>query len=93
MTHKEYEEFKKDFADFMEREGLDNLSLQSDCNEPYFSWRACVVCGAIAGDRYDCNGYSTRDKEVKEYEGVCQDCVYFAEYGQLDDQTINEMDL
>ena len=49
--------------------------------EPYFSWRPCIACGDIAGDRYDCNGYSDRDGCVKEYEGGCEACVYRANYG------------
>lgn len=91
MTKKEYTQYEADFAEFMSH-GLNNLSTKSECNEPYFSNSPCVVCGALPGGRYDCDGYNGQTQEVEEYEGVCQDCVYYAEYGRLDDTTMMEID-
>jgi hypothetical protein len=86
MTTQDYAEFEQRFAAFMVSEGLRNLSTIS---EPYFSWTSCACCESMyGGDRYDCNGWSERDSEIKTYEGVCQDCVYYAEYGQLDDRSM-----
>lgn len=92
MTRAEYDTYVAYFNGFMAREGLQNLSLRLDCQEPYFSWGYCEVCGRPeGGDRYDCNGWSERDKEVKEFV-ACEDCVYFAEYGRLDDTTMQELE-
>lgn len=66
-----------------------------------FSWRACDVCersapggGPLAGTRTVCLWVSsesgvivTRDGEPDELL-VCDDCVYFQEYGRLDDATM-----
>lgn len=50
--------------------------------EPYFSWSPCEICGStLGGDREACHGI---------YNGsmihivACADCVYFAEYGTLE---------
>ncbi len=91
MGKREYAEYQASVAAFF-ADGLCNLSAKSDDNgtcEPYLSWRPCVCCGrSQGGDRYDCDGFNGRTREVEEYEGVCSDCVYYAEYGQLDDTTM-----
>lgn len=89
MTKKEYERYQKRVEQFF-ADGLNNLSTVSseegNC-EPYFTWKSCPVCGQSKGhDGYDCNGYNGQTKEIEEYSNVCQDCVYYCEYGQLDDQ-------
>lgn len=91
-TKEEYEQYKENVEAFFEREGLGNLSQISDDegnNEPYFSWRPCDCCGChLGGNRYDCNGYNPATKEVQDGYRVCEDCVYFVEYGRLDDTTM-----
>jgi hypothetical protein len=116
MTTQEYENYERHFREFMEREGLNNLSASRykcpDCDqpfvcsacprcgkdggefpvEPYFSWSPCIVCDCLeGGDRYDGNGWSERDQCIKEYEGVCGDCVFYAEYGRLDDAMMDRL--
>jgi ribosome-binding protein aMBF1 (putative translation factor) len=58
--------------------------------EPYFSWSRCELCGStVGGTREDAHAY---------YEGqlvhlrICSDCVYYAEYGHLDDQTMSDIE-
>lgn len=59
--------------------------------EPYFSGKSCDCCGSMeAGDRMDAHGYCPATKEVKEYV-ICTDCEYYAEYGQLPDMTMLEI--
>lgn len=94
-TKEKYENYQKKVADFFEREGINNLSTKSedeDGHEPYFSWRSCECCQTtLGGDRYDCTGYHPKQKEIYEYS-VCSDCLYYAEYGQLDDQSMIDIE-
>lgn len=91
MTKKEYLDYQERVADFFERQRVENLSADSD-SEPYFSWRPCDCCNRpLGGDRYPATGYNREAGEVYEFE-VCPDCVYYAEYGQLDDQTMLDIE-
>lgn len=75
----------------MKSEGITNLSSTSE--EPFFSWHACECCGSsLGGNRENCNGYNPTTKEIKEYEYICDDCIYYAEYGRLDDMTMQEIE-
>jgi len=61
-------------------------------NEPDFSWTACDCCGSSpGGDRSTASGYHPASGECFEYS-VCQDCVYYSTYGQLDDMTMMDME-
>lgn len=95
MNKQEYAEYQERVAEFFSH-GLTNLSAKSDDNgtcEPFFSWSPCDCCGSpLGGDRYECDGYNEKTKEVEEYDSVCPDCVYYAEYGQLDDTTMMEIE-
>ena len=94
-TKAEYEKYEKSVEGFFKREGISNLSQIQDKDgycEPDFSGIPCECCGRTeGGDRYDCNSYNPKTKEVQEYS-VCTDCVYYAEYGQLDDMTMSEVE-
>lgn len=68
-------------------------------NEAYFSWRPCECCGSnLGGNRVIASGYCPKPNgsisgmggECFEYE-ICEDCVYYATYGQLDDMTMIEI--
>lgn len=86
MTHQSYAEYEAAFKRFFENEGIVNLSSASE--EPYFSWTVCDCCQRpMGGNCYDATGYNPTTKEVQEYS-VCEDCVYYAEYGQLDNKTM-----
>lgn len=93
MTLQEYKEYQKDVENFFKKEGINNLSPDSgDDNEPWFSWRHCDCCGTHSGgDRMGATGWNPAAREVQEYEAVCMDCIYYAEYGQLDDMTMSDM--
>lgn len=105
MNAKEYADYEKAVADFMEREGLNCLSSQptnpdkADNEEwqydtdPYFSWRSCDCCGSpLGGNREDMCGYNPTTKEVQRDYSCCVDCVYYAAYGRLDDRTMMEVE-
>jgi len=56
--------------------------------EPFFSWRACDCCRRpLGGSREDATGYNRKEKRIQEYV-ICEDCIYFAAYGRLDDMTM-----
>jgi hypothetical protein len=59
---------------------------------PWFSKLPCDCCGTtIQGYRELANGFNASDTAVKRYT-ICTDCAYYAEYGQLDDQTMQEVE-
>jgi hypothetical protein len=89
MNRQQYEEYKNR-VDIFFNNGLINLSTVSQ--EPFFSWHSCDCCGSsLGGNRYKCNGYNEKTKEVETYEYVCEDCVYYCEYGQLDDAQMEKI--
>lgn len=97
-TKVNYAAYQAAVREFMEREGLCNLSTKGVedgvATEGYFSWRSCECCGsAEGGTRFECDEWSDRDNVVKTFEFVCEDCVYYAEYGQLDDTAMLEIEL
>ena len=61
-------------------------------DEPSFSWRPCDCCNRpLGGERYHATGYQRGLDEIYEYE-VCGDCIYYAEYGRLDDLTMLDVE-
>lgn len=106
-TKDDYSAYERAVAAFFKRERIDNLSpeygdnCEHECricgettgiNEGSFCWRPCDCCGrALGGDRYHANGYSAHYGEAYCYS-VCGDCIYYAEYGQLDDMTMLEIE-
>lgn len=96
MTKLEYAAYEQAVANFMEREGLGNLSTVADENgssESHFSWLPCDCCGRKeGGERENCNGYNPSNQIVKGDYSICLDCVYYAEYGRLDDATMREIE-
>ena len=90
MTKTEYKEYEESVAYFFEKEGVNSLTC--DDSEAHFSHRSCECCGShLGGDRYQASGYHPEAKEVFKYE-VCPDCLYYVEYGQLDDMTLMDME-
>lgn len=94
MTKQEYENYVQSVNQFFETEGVNCLSPVCDYDTPvesYFSHRDCECCKrSLAGDRYDCDAFRPETNEIIQFS-VCPDCVYFAEYGQLDDMTMMDI--
>ena len=95
MTKSEYKEYEKQVESFFVKTGISNLSTICDKDtgycEPYFSHSPCDCCNGIAGDRYEANGFNPINGEIYEFS-VCSDCLYYAEYGKLDDMIMLEME-
>lgn len=63
--------------------------------EPSFSWRPCEICNShLGGDRYPVHGCidSAEDGVITVHLEACVDCVYYLEYGRLDDMTMLEIE-
>ncbi len=59
--------------------------------EPYFSGLPCNICNRLlGGNRYPAH-YVDKDNELCHIS-ICADCVYYLEYGQLDDTTMMDME-
>ena len=93
MTTQAYTQYQARVARFFKEEGINNLTTDYEKNgEAFFSWQPCDCCGSrLGGNREKASGYNPTTKEVQEYERVCLDCIYYVEYGQLDDLTMLDM--
>ena len=95
MTKHEYKDYQDSVNRFFTIQGIGHLSQiydsDGDC-EPFFSSIPCECCNRhLGGDRYDCNSYNSATKEILDFT-VCTDCVYYAEYGQLDDSIMSDLE-
>ena len=108
MNKQEYSEYEESVKAFFEREGIQNLTRvmpedgfsEDECpycgeiidTDEHFSWQACECCGStLGGNRVHCAGVHKETGNIFCYD-VCVDCEYYAEYGQLDDMTMLEID-
>ncbi len=78
--------------------GCAECDLDRDCSEhdrelaeePHFSWQPCECCGSnLGGERHPAHGLI--DGKLVHLS-VCTDCLYYLNYGQLDDLTMLEME-
>ncbi len=91
MEKWEYKAYQDRFEEFMFLNDLTNLTRINHEVESYFSSQPCECCGTnLGGNRIDASGYS-RTGVIYEFS-ICTDCEYYAEYGQLDDMTMNNME-
>ena len=94
-TMQDYKEYCQSVDEFFKSEGIDCLSFDTEEYgedgdiEPHFSWSPCDCCGGtLGGNREIMAGYNPTTKEIQRGYSVCEDCVYFVEYGTLDDMTM-----
>lgn len=60
--------------------------------EPHFSRSSCDVCScSLRGDRYPVHGFEKNHKEPIHFD-ACVDCMYYVEYGRLDDTTMDRIE-
>lgn len=92
MTRAEYADYEATVAEFFKANGIENLSRTEECEEAYVSSHTCECCGdSQQGMRLDASGYNRERDEILSFV-ICEDCEYFAEYGRLDDTTMDELD-
>lgn len=60
--------------------------------ETYISSCSCDCCGdTFQGEREFASGYNREKNSISTYS-VCPDCIYYSEYGRLDDTRMAEID-
>lgn len=68
-----------------------SLDEFTSANESSFSWHACEACGStLGGDRHPAHGVD-KDGAILHLS-VCTDCLYYLNYGQLDDMAMMEIE-
>lgn len=61
-------------------------------SEPYCSSRGCDCCGCSLQQMLEfASGYNDTTGDIQEYQ-ICEDCVYYAVYGVLDDGTMFDIE-
>lgn len=93
-TFSDYAHYKARVEHFLDTEGVRHISPVSNAEgniEEFFSWRPCDCCQRrLGGNRMECSGYVPQSQEVVRFN-LCTDCVYYLEYGKLDDQTMMDL--
>jgi len=59
-------------------------------SEGHFSWAQCDFCGSTLGGTRE--PAHARIDDVIHHFDICCDCVYYVNYGRLDDLTMLEID-
>jgi hypothetical protein len=91
MTKEEYKKYQEKFNSFLLKNNIYSFSPVQN-SEPYFSKSPCNCCGtSLYGNREKVSAFQEKTKEILFFE-CCQDCIYYAAYGQLDDMTMIEIE-
>lgn len=56
-------------------------------SEPFFSWSNCECCNRPLGGTREKYSFATNNGKIFDAD-ICQDCIYFLTYGELDDLTM-----
>ena len=89
MNNKQYLEFQKAIAFFQMKNNV-RPGCHSPNGEESFSWLKCDCCGSKLACTRENLTFITNDGGEFGAE-ICSDCVYFLEYGCLDDRQMMEM--
>jgi hypothetical protein len=98
MTKAEYTAYEQRVREFIEREGISFLSTSTSevCGEddgnhdPWFSWTWCECCQSRLGGNREYLYARNAEDAIMRFE-ICEDCVYYINYGRLDDRTMLEI--
>ena len=105
-TKQDYAEYQKSVADFIAREKLSFMSTgtsfldkesvgeEDGNNDSWFSWHPCECCGShLGGMREYLFAWSGEEpNQTRVHFEICEDCVYYIEYGRLDDTTMERIE-
>lgn len=104
MTQEEYAAYEQTVAEFIRREEIDFLSTgtwdyehnpndarpENYSDESWFSHYPCECCGTGLGGQREYL-YATHQSGMRLQYSICSDCVYYLNYGRLDDMTMMEI--
>lgn len=101
MTRAEYDTYTARVAEFFAREKIEFPSTGTaetpggEDHGAWFSWRACECClrkfGGMREYLYGQITLESGEKILQTWE-VCEDCIYFIEYGKLSDSVMLEVE-
>lgn len=97
----DYAQYQADVTTFIEREHIKHLSTScrdsadfenpdAPEGEPWFSWRPCECCKSGLGGMREYL-YALDGQGGMVQFTICEDCVYYVNYGRLDDQTMQRV--
>lgn len=87
MTRAEYRDYQDRFA-----AGMAGFDYLVGISNTFWSWSMCeLCCRPDGGQREDAIAVNVATGERLRL-AVCEDCIYYAEYGRLDDSTMMEID-
>lgn len=98
MTKSEYGDYEERVKGFLTENGLAGLIRPTGRYVAYYSSIPCSVCGSEqAGSRLDMKGMVEKEgslvPDVIEYSyPTCTKCEHYLMYGELDNQTMIEME-
>lgn len=88
MTKAEYDDFVARFRNFLASNNYDGFACTNYENE-FFTSTPCECCRrSFGGNRHQVRAYRIGKPRIRTLYSVCDDCVYFNEYGKLDDETM-----
>lgn len=99
QNKKQYAEYVRTVSQFIERERIHFLHSSpaqlprsdqdtEDTSEPWYSGTPCECCQCkLGGMREYLYARYIPDNSLVQYT-ICTDCVYYIEYGRLDDTTM-----
>lgn len=73
--------------EFMKTEGLSTLNeIDSDSSKDQL-WKNCDICSNVSTDYtgtiiYECEGFNLKTHTVQNGYQICDDCLYFINYGE-----------
>jgi hypothetical protein len=95
MNKLEYDKYEAAIGNFL---SLNHVKAEcwspvNQNGESFFSWQACDCCNRPLGGTREEYQFATEYYPIALFTAdICQDCVYYLEYGRLDDLTMLEME-
>lgn len=91
MTKSEYSAYEAAVQAFFRAEQITHVASITD--KPSFSWAACECCKRPEGGmREEVKGVPLDGRSTPLVYEVCEDCIYYIEYGRLDDATMLDIE-
>lgn len=93
MTKAKYKAYEESVASFLKQNNIRAgcYGPTNDQDEGSFSHHQCGCCGSLLGGNR--TNYTFVQNNGENFtDNICDDCIYYLEYGTLDDQTMLDME-